>query len=234
MEPLIVCEKSGWPVDLPENWRDVLPPAPAHFAQRLQAGLANVGEDEVWPRRRNWFAAFEQTPPESVRVLIFGQDPYHGPNQAHGLAFSVPSGVRIPPSLRNIFQELREDVGGGAPGFGRAGVLDGWAEQGVLLLNRVLTVSEGQAGSHGGWGWELLTDAVVEWAADQERPMVAVLWGKWAESLAASFHHPLHQVLVSAHPSPLSAYRGFKGSRPFSRANEWLTLHGGSPIDWSR
>lgn len=234
MESLIACGKSGWPMELPENWRVVLPPAPKGFVQHLNDRLANVGEAEIWPRRKNWFAAFERTPPEAVSVLIFGQDPYHGPHQAHGLSFSVPREVRIPPSLRNIFQELQEDVGGNLPGWGREGALEGWAEQGVLLLNRVLTVSEGSAGSHQGFGWESLTDAVVAWASDSKRPLVAILWGKWAATLCEAFTHPAHEVLMSAHPSPLSAYRGFKGSKPFSRTNAWLVSQGVDPIDWNR
>lgn len=234
MVPLIACGKSGWPMELPENWRAVLPPAPEGFVEHLNTCLAKVGEAEVWPRRKNWFAAFERTPPEAVKVLIFGQDPYHGPNQAHGLSFSVPRDVRIPPSLRNIFAELRDDIGGNLPGFGREGLLDGWAEQGVLLLNRVLTVTEGEAGSHQGFGWEPLTEAVVKWASSSSRPLVVILWGKWAESLAGAFSQSMHKVLISAHPSPLSAHRGFKGSQPFSRTNAWLEAHGADPVDWNR
>lgn len=234
MESLIACGKSGWPMELPENWRGVLPQAPEGFVKHLNERLANVGEELIWPQRRNWFAAFERTPPESVKVLIFGQDPYHGPNQAHGLSFSVPRDAPIPPSLRNIFKELKNDVGGNMPGFGREGVLDGWAEQGVLLLNRVLTVSEGKAGSHQGFGWEVLTDAVVSWAAGAERPLVAVLWGRWAGTLAEVFCDPMHAVLKSSHPSPLSVYRGFAGSKPFSRTNAWLVSQGAVPVDWNR
>lgn len=188
----------------------------------------------VMPPREDWFASFEACSPDEVKVLIVGQDPYHGPGQAHGLAFSVRRGVKEPPSLRNVLKELHADVGGVAPGFGQPGVLSGWAAQGVLLLNRVLTVAEGQAGSHQDWGWEGLTEAVMDWAAKREVPLVVVLWGNWAQSLAVGFAGTAHLVLKAPHPSPLSAHRGFFGSRPFSQANDFLQATGQAPIDWNR
>lgn len=219
-------------MDLPLAWRRALPTGQGRGMAALGERLA--GAPSVLPPREDWFAAFDTCSPDEVKVLIMGQDPYHGPCQAHGLAFSVRSGVKEPPSLRNILKELRTDVGGGTPGFGQAGVLSGWAEQGVLLLNRVLTVEDGQAGAHEGWGWEGLTECVVEWAANRERPMVVMLWGKWAQSLAAGFVGTSHLVLTAAHPSPLSAHRGFFGSKPFSQANAFFRTTGQKPVDWNR
>lgn len=227
-----LCEQTGWPQDLPLSWRQVLPPANGNEMAALGQRLASA--TTVLPPRSQWFAAFEACAPDAVKVLLLGQDPYHGAGQAHGLAFSVLHGVSEPPSLRNIMRELRTDVGGEVPGFGQPGVLSGWAAQGVLLLNRVLTVSEGEAGAHRGWGWEALTEAVVTWAGEREQPLVVILWGKWAQSLSPAFAGTAHLVLTASHPSPLSAHRGFFGSRPFSQANDFLQANGQSPVDWSR
>ena len=186
---------------------------------------------EVYPPRAELFSAFELTPPEQVRVVILGQDPYHEPGQAPGLAFSVRQGVKLPPSLVNIYKERESDLGiPPAP----HGDLTHWAEQGVLLLNTVLTVERGKANSHKALGWQAFTDHVVQRLSDLPQPVVFVLWGAQAQkkaAVAAASSNP-RLVLQGPHPSPLSAYRGFFGSRPFSRINEFLQEHGGAPICW--
>lgn len=183
----------------------------------------------IFPPEPQILRALDLTPLDSVRVVILGQDPYHGAGQAHGLAFSVPDGVRQPPSLRNILRELRDDLGI-VPA--RHGNLESWARQGVLLLNTVLTVAEGSAGAHRGRGWEALTDAVISAASAEAPPSVFLLWGAPAQAKAALVDASRHLVLAAPHPSPLSAYRGFFGSRPFSRANAFLVAHGRPPVDW--
>lgn len=188
----------------------------------------------VFPKSEDWFRALDLTPPEEVRVVILGQDPYHGEGQAHGLCFSVQPGVRTPPSLVNIYKELHADLG-----IVRAdhGFLEHWAKQGVLLLNSVLTVRMGAAASHQGKGWERFTDAVIRVVAASPDPVVFMLWGNYAQKKAAFIDDVSrggrHLVLKSAHPSPLSAHNGFLGSRPFSRANAFLREHGRAPIDWA-
>ena len=184
----------------------------------------------VFPHESNWFRAFDLTPLEDVRVVILGQDPYHGEGQAHGLAFSVRPGVRTPPSLRNIYRELESDLGiPPAP----HGFLEHWARQGVLLLNPVLTVRAAAAGSHQGRGWERLTDAVIRLVDAGPCPVVFMLWGAQARRKAAFVDGRRHLVLTAPHPSPLSAYAGFFGCRHFSQANAFLTAHGRRPIDWA-
>jgi uracil-DNA glycosylase len=183
----------------------------------------------VFPPHDEVFAALRLTPLENVRVVILGQDPYHGPKQAHGLGFSVRKGVAVPPSLRNIFHEMHTDLGVNPPKHGN---LEHWATQGVLLLNSTLTVRAGQAGSHHKRGWETFTDRIIESLGSREDPLVFVLWGAHAR-LKKRFLHSRHVVIESAHPSPLSAHNGFFGSRPFSRINEALTSFGSTPIDWS-
>lgn len=187
----------------------------------------------IFPKGSEYFRALDLTPLDRVRVVILGQDPYHGEGQAHGLCFSVQRGVRPPPSLVNIYKELKADLGIDPP---RHGNLTHWAEQGVLLLNSVLTVEMGKAASHQGRGWEKFTDAVIELVARQPRPIVFILWGSYAQKKAAFVQDVSqggrHCVIKSAHPSPLSAHNGFFGSRPFSRANRFLEEHGGQPIDW--
>lgn len=187
----------------------------------------------LYPAKKNIFAALKATPFDSVSVVIVGQDPYHGPGQAHGLSFSVPPGIPIPPSLRNIFKELHKDIGMPIP---LNGTLTGWAEQGVLLLNALLTVEEGKPTAHAGHGWELFTDAIIEAVMARKHPAVFMLWGAYAQKKV--LHLPVHidpsrhLILKSAHPSPLSV-TGFLGCRHFSKANEFLKHHGLPEINWA-
>ncbi|MBA4760377.1 uracil-DNA glycosylase [Sphingomonas sp.] len=183
----------------------------------------------IFPKGADWFRALDLTPPESVRVVILGQDPYHGEGQAHGLCFSVQPGVKVPPSLVNIYKELKSDLGIDPP---KHGFLEHWAQQGVLLLNNCLTVEMGLAASHKGRGWERFTDAVVAQVNALPDPVVFMLWGSHAQKKAASVASR-HLVLKSVHPSPLSAHGGFFGSRPFSQANAFLRSHGRGEIDWA-
>lgn len=183
----------------------------------------------VYPNMYDIFNALHYTPYEKVKVVILGQDPYHGPNQAHGLSFSVKPGVPLPPSLRNIFKELYDDLGCTPPNHGS---LVHWAQQGVLLLNTVLTVRQGEAHSHKGRGWEIFTDRVIQTLNERERPVIFLLWGRPAQEKAKLITNSHHFLLKSAHPSPLSASRGFFGSRPFSRVNKILVSIGEEPIDW--
>lgn len=184
----------------------------------------------VYPPGASIFAAFEHTPFEAVRVVIVGQDPYHGPRQAMGLSFSVPRGVQVPPSLRNIFAELESDLDIARPVHGD---LTAWAERGVLLLNSSLSVRGGAAGSHSGFGWQRLTDAAIRALAEQREGLVFLLWGRHAQQKGSVVDPARHLVLTSAHPSPLSASNGFFGCRHFSRANEYLRARGEEPIDWT-
>jgi uracil-DNA glycosylase len=221
------------PDSLPPCWRVALAPA---FAAPSMAALKDflVAEKatgkRIYPRSRDWFRALELTPLDAVKVVILGQDPYHGPGQAHGLCFSVQPGVRPPPSLVNIYKELESDVGARPPGHGH---LAAWAQQGVLLLNSVLTVEAGVAGSHAGRGWEGFTDAVIAAVAARASPSVFLLWGSHAQRKAGhAAIHPRHLILKSVHPSPLSAHAGWFGTRHFSRANDFLAAAGLTPIDW--
>lgn len=202
-----------------------------YFAALMQRVDEAYRTGTVYPPRQELFAAFRLTPPERVRVVILGQDPYHEPGQANGLAFSVADGVRLPPSLRNIFEELRTDCGVTPPD---SGDLTPWAGQGVFLLNSSLSVQAGAAGSHRSFGWQTFTDAVVAALAKLPQPVAFILWGAHAQKKAAiaqSSSYP-RLVLQSPHPSPLSAYRGFFGSRPFSAVNEFLVQHGEAPVRW--
>lgn len=183
----------------------------------------------VYPPADEVFAALHETPYSEVKAVILGQDPYHGRGQAHGLCFSVRPGVALPPSLRNVFKELHDDLGIPAPNHG---CLDAWARQGVLLLNTTLTVRAGQAGSHQGKGWETFTDAVIRAVSAKDDPVVFILWGAAARRKKALVDRRRHTVVESAHPSPLSASNGFFGSRPFSRTNDALVTAGREPIDW--
>ncbi len=184
----------------------------------------------VYPPEDDIFNAIHFTPLSQVKVLILGQDPYHGENQAHGLSFSVlPSQKQLPPSLKNIYKELQDDLGCHIP---ESGYLKKWADQGVLLLNTVLTVRAGEANSHRGHGWEKFTDAIINEVNKQDRPIVYMLWGNPAQSKIPMLTNPLHLILKAPHPSPLSAYRGFFGCKHFSQANDFLKSHGVAPIDW--
>lgn len=184
---------------------------------------------KIHPDMYHIYEALELTPYEKVKVVILGQDPYHGVNQAHGLSFSVQPGVKIPPSLNNIYKELQSDLGISPVKHGN---LVSWAKQGVLLLNTVLTVREGQAYSHRGKGWEILTDKIIEKLNEREKPIVFILWGKPAQEKMKMIDKSRHIILTSAHPSPLSAHRGFLGSKPFSKTNDVLMALGETPIDW--
>ncbi len=184
----------------------------------------------IYPPGPEIFAAFEHTPFAAVRVVILGQDPYHGPGQAHGLCFSVRPGVRVPPSLENIFKEIQRDLGIPRPDHG---CLTPWADRGVLLLNSVLTVEEGRAGSHQGKGWEGFTDAAIDALNREREGLVFLLWGSYAQRKGQLVDTRRHCVLSSVHPSPLSAHRGFLGCCHFSAANRYLETHGQPPIDWS-
>lgn len=183
----------------------------------------------VYPRGSQIFNAFSQTPFSAVKAVILGQDPYHGVGQAHGLSFSVPAGVSLPPSLQNIYKELLDDLGGASP---KSGDLTPWARQGVLLLNATLTVRAQQAGSHQNKGWEAFTDAVIHSLAAGRDHIVFILWGAYAQKKGAFIDKQRHLVLTSAHPSPFAAHRGFFGSKPFSQTNAYLVQHGKTPIDW--
>lgn len=214
------------------DWLDAIRP---EFGKPYYRELFEFVKEEysrvvVYPPADDIFNAFHFTPLSEVKVLILGQDPYHNVHQAHGLSFSVPSDQQeIPPSLQNIYKELQDDLGCSVPNHG---YLKKWADQGVLLLNTVLTVRAHQAGSHQGKGWEQFTDAVIQAVNAQDRPIVYLLWGKPAQSKAGMLTNPKHLVLKAPHPSPLSAYRGFFGCKHFSRTNEFLQSHGVEPIDW--
>lgn len=184
----------------------------------------------VYPDMYDIFNALKWTPLKDVKVVILGQDPYHDENQAHGLAFSVKSGIILPPSLKNIYREIETDLNVKMP---QSGYLKSWAQQGVLLLNTVLTVRAHQAASHKNMGWEIFTDHIIDKIAAENRPIVFILWGKKAEEKEEKIKNPLHLVIKSPHPSPLSASRGFFGSRPFSRTNDYLIKNNIKPIDWS-
>lgn len=183
----------------------------------------------IYPPSSQWFSAFNSTPFDQVRVVILGQDPYHGPNQAHGLCFSVMPGVKVPPSLMNIFKELQDDLAVQPPAHG---CLTSWAEQGVLLLNATLTVEQANAGAHQGKGWERFTDQAIRALNDQRDGIVFLLWGSYAQKKGAFIDQSRHLVLKSVHPSPLSAYRGFLGCKHFSMANNYLQQEGQPAIDW--
>lgn len=214
---------------------DWLPAVREEFAKPYYRQLYQFVKEEysrtvVYPPAEDIFNALHFTPLSEVKVLILGQDPYHNEHQAHGLSFSVlPDQKEIPPSLQNIYKELQDDLGCKIP---NNGYLKKWADQGVLLLNTVLTVRAHQANSHQGRGWEQFTDAIIHAVNAQDRPIVYMLWGRPAQSKIPMLTNPKHLILKAPHPSPLSAYRGFFGSKPFSQTNEFLKTHGETPIDW--
>ncbi|MDN5351153.1 MAG: uracil-DNA glycosylase [Clostridiales bacterium] len=201
------------------------------YYKALRTQLISEYKDyTIYPDKHDIFNALHYTAYKDVKVVILGQDPYHGPGQAHGLAFSVKKGVPVPRSLINIFKELKSDLGIDPPGNG---YLKPWAEQGVLLLNTVLTVRDGDAHSHKKLGWETFTDAVISAVDRKHTPVVFILWGRPAQEKQKLITNPIHKIIKSVHPSPLSASRGFFGSRPFSQANAFLEASGQAPIDWS-
>jgi uracil-DNA glycosylase len=201
------------------------------YMQNLRAFLRQEKNAKkiIYPKGADIFKAFEYAPIDKVKVVILGQDPYHGPGQAHGLCFSVPSKIALPPSLQNIYKELQDDMGIKPA---KHGCLVSWAKQGVLLLNSVLTVENGLAASHQGKGWEQFTDKVISVLNQQSRPIVFVLWGAYAQRKGQVIDSNKHLVLKSVHPSPLSVYRGFFGSKPFSQINDFLVKHGQTAINW--
>ncbi len=229
---LYFCKKnSPMNVKIDPSWRRALAPEweKPYFRALTDFVRAEYGRTVCYPPAGRIFAAFDACPFDSVRVVILGQDPYHGPGQANGLSFSVNPGVEIPRSLHNIYRELTSDLGVPPP---PSGDLSRWARQGVLLLNSTLTVEAGRAGSHQGHGWEELTDAAIAALATGREGLVFILWGAYAQRKGALIDRTRHCVIASPHPSPLSASRGFFGSRPFSRANQYLTARGLQPIEW--
>ena len=221
-------------VNIGNDWDDVLREefSKGYYLNLRQFLKKEYSQGTVYPPMNDIFNAFRYTPYQDVKVVILGQDPYHEPGQAHGLAFSVQPGVPEPPSLQNIFKELHEDVGFEIPPKGN-GCLIPWAKSGVLLLNTALTVRAHQANSHRGKGWEQLTDRVIELLNEREKPMVFLLWGNPAKAKRSLITNPRHLILTAAHPSPLSAYHGFFGCRHFSQTNAFLVQNGMEPIDWS-
>lgn len=213
------------------DWWPVLKPQfeTANYQQLHNFLVDEYGHQQIYPEMHHIFEAFNWTPFSKVKVVILGQDPYHGPGQAHGCSFSVLPGVAVPPSLQNIYKELQADLG--CPPV-KHGYLRFWAEQGVLLLNSVLTVRAGQAYSHQGHGWEQLTDAAIVALSERPTPVVFILWGRAARDKKRLIDLKRNFVVESAHPSPLSAYRGFFGSRPFSKTNQFLEMTGQAPINW--
>ena len=213
------------------DWLEPLRPefSKPYYRKLYQTVNEEYRTHQIFPQADDIFNAFALTPLHEVKVVILGQDPYHGEGQAHGLCFSVKPDVEIPPSLVNIYKELQDDCGCEIP---NNGYLTKWAKQGVLLLNTVLTVRAHQANSHRGIGWEEFTDAAIRVLNEQDRPMVFILWGRPAQMKKSMLTNPNHLIIESPHPSPLSAYRGFFGSRPFSRTNKYLKEHGLKEIDW--
>ena len=218
-------------VQIEQSWKQHLAPEfeKPYFVKLTKFVRQEYRTTTCYPPGKLIFNAFNLCPYDKAKVVIIGQDPYHGPGQAHGLCFSVNDGVPFPPSLQNIFKEIQTDLGTPVP---QSGNLTRWAEQGVLLLNATLTVRAHQAGSHQGKGWEEFTDAAIAKLNTQDRPIVFILWGKPAQEKAKMLTNPKHLVLKAPHPSPLSAYRGFFGSKPFSQTNDFLLKNGETPIQW--
>ncbi len=218
-------------VKIAEDWKEILQGEfdKPYFEELTRFVRSEYAAGQIFPAGRNIFRAFDKCPFETLKVVVIGQDPYHGVGQANGLCFSVNDGVPFPPSLQNIFQEIRDDVGTPVPSSGN---LDRWAEQGVLLLNSVLTVRAHQAASHAGRGWEQFTDAVVRIIAERKQELVYMLWGSYAQRKGQMADPSRNLILKSVHPSPLSVYRGFFGCRHFSQANAYLESVGKTPIVW--
>ncbi len=218
-------------VKIEESWKSVLSKQfeQPYFKALVDFVKKEYAEHTVYPPGSKLFSAFDHSGFDATRVVIIGQDPYHGPNQANGLCFSVKDGIRIPPSLVNIFKEIKDDVGTEIPASGN---LERWARQGVLLLNATLTVRARQAGSHQGKGWEEFTDAVIQHLSEEKEHLVFLLWGAFAQKKGAIIDRSKHLVLESAHPSPFAAHRGFFGNRHFSQTNAYLKAKGLKPIEW--
>lgn len=219
-------------IQIENSWKKrLLPEFETDYMKSLKSFLAEQYKKKktIYPKGAEYFAALNLTPFEKVRVVILGQDPYHGPNQAHGLSFSVKPGIPAPPSLQNIYKELKTDIGCEIP---KHGYLEAWAKQGVLLLNATLTVEAGKAGSHQKKGWENFTNRIVELLNEEREHVVFILWGAYAQKKGEKIDRKKHFVIESVHPSPLSSHRGFFGSKPFSKANAYLKKQGLEPIDW--
>ena len=219
-------------VDIEESWKKLMSEEfNAEYFASLKEFLVNEKKQyKIYPEGSRIFEAFNRTPVSKVRVVIIGQDPYHGDGQAHGLCFSVQKGVKLPPSLRNIYKELNSDIGINTPAHGD---LSKWADNGILLINSILTVRANQASSHKKKGWENFTDAVIKNISNHQKNCVFILWGNFAQQKKKLIDEKKHLIIESVHPSPLSAYGGFFGSQPFSKTNNWLISKGIKPIDWS-
>lgn len=219
-------------VKIEESWKKVLQKEfdEDYFFKLVEFVKSEYQKSAVYPPAKFIFNAFELTPFDKVKVVILGQDPYHGPNQANGLAFSVNDGVKIPPSLINIYKEIEKDLG--QKTINTNGNLENWAKQGVLMLNATLTVQANMAGSHQKKGWEKFTDTVIKVLSDQKENLVFILWGSYAQNKGSIIDESKHLVIKSAHPSPLSAYNGFFGSKPFSQTNTYLIFKEKEPINW--
>ncbi len=218
-------------VKINQSWKDVLQPEfdKPYFEELTKFVKKEYQEKTIFPPASRIFAAFNETPFESVKVIILGQDPYHGVAQANGLSFSVSDGIRTPPSLQNIYKEIQSDLKKNPP---ESGNLERWSRQGVLLLNATLTVESGKPGSHQNKGWEQFTDAVVKILNEKKQNVVFILWGAYAQKKGEHIDRAKHLVIESAHPSPFSADKGFFGSRPFSQTNAYLVMHDVEPIEW--
>jgi uracil-DNA glycosylase len=218
-------------VKIEESWKAHLQEefGKPYFERLTEYVRQEYADKTVYPPAKLIFNAFNRCPFQNVKVVIVGQDPYHEPGQAHGLCFSVPEEMSLPPSLQNIYREIAQDMGKKTP---RSGNLERWAEQGVLLLNATLTVQAHHAGSHQGKGWEEFTDAAIRHLASEREHLVFILWGAYAQRKGESIDANRHLILKSPHPSPLSAHRGFFGNKHFSRANDYLKAHGKQPVDW--
>ena len=223
MEEVKPALEESWSIALKDEFQ-------SPYFSKLKSFLNEEKETyQIYPPGGQIFAALNYTPLTAVKAVILGQDPYHGPGQAHGLSFSVPDGVKFPPSLKNIFKELSSDIGVAEP---KSGNLEKWAKEGVLLLNATLTVRKSDAGSHQGQGWEQFTDKIISTISDLRAGIVFILWGKFAQDKSSLIDTSKHFIISSPHPSPFSVYRGFYGSKPFSKANSLLVENGLDPIDW--
>lgn len=218
-------------VKISQNWKDLLAGEfnQEYFAKLVEFIKQEYGKHIIYPPGKLIFNAFEHTKPEDIKVVLLGQDPYHGPNQAHGLCFSVQPGVPMPPSLKNIFLEIEQDIGSPIPANGD---LTRWADQGVMLLNATLTVQAHTAGSHQGKGWEQFTDSVIKLISDKYENIVFILWGNYARQKKILIDTSKHLILEAAHPSPFSVHKGFFGCKHFSKTNEYLKAHGKTEIKW--